>query len=125
MINRDEVIQDYINLCKAVKEYIFRQKISTKNFVIKKQKNMDQVLAMLKKSSFKNIPEALNTLGFLYYKGIIVEESISMAYKYFKRSAKQGDLGANFICYFLSENITEKYNFFEKGIMNYYPKVLE
>jgi len=49
---------------------------------------MGEILEMLKKNSFKNIPEALNTLGFLYYKGILVEESISMAYKYFKRSAQ-------------------------------------
>ena len=81
---------------------------------------------MLQYESHKNKLDALNTLGFLHFKGIEVENSKSIGYEYFKKAAtvKQRDPDANFACYKLSQNIEQKYDFLGYVILNNHPKTL-
>lgn len=71
-----------------------------------------------------NKQEALNSLGFIHYHGIEVDQNSTMAYEFFKRSAKLGNQEANFICYCMQDNLEQKYDFFSKGIQNNDQKVL-
>ena len=78
----------------------------TRNFKIKKEKNIDLILEILQHEAHVNQTQALNTLGFLYYHGIGVNRSRSLSFEYFKNSAREGDLNANFACFCLSETVS-------------------
>ena len=110
IIFTDEVVQDYIKLNKGIHENMISHAHSlnliTRNFKIKKEKNIDLIISILQQEAHKNNPTALNTLGFLYYHGITVNRSRSLAFEYFKNSAREGDLNANFACFCLSETIS-------------------
>jgi len=56
--------------------------------VIKKEKNLDCILEILNYEAKQDKLDALNTLGFLYNNGIVVECNRRHAYKYFKRASK-------------------------------------
>jgi hypothetical protein len=121
-ILQDEVIQDYRSLCEKISGYI--QKFGgtyRSNFVIKKQKNLDELIDIMKQEATLNRPQALNTLGFLYYNGIELGISRNLAFEYFKNSAKQGDISGTFACYCLSKTQDEKYDYLTNGILNNNP----
>ena len=92
--------------------------------MIQKQKNLDSILDILQFEAQRNQTEALNTLGFLYYHGIAVSKSRSLAFEYFKNAALQQDMDANFACFCLSMEIGEKYDYFGHGILQNHPKTL-
>ena len=94
-----------------------------RNFIIKKQKSFQEIIDVLIQEALMNKEEALNSLGFIYYHGIEVDENPILAYEYFKRSSERNNLDANFICYCLEENIDRKYKYFSKGILSQDQKV--
>jgi len=62
-----------------------------RNFKIKKTKNLGKIIEILQQESVEHRIEALNTLGFLYYHGIGVDQDSSLSLQYFKKAATMGD----------------------------------
>ena len=77
LIFQDEVVRDYQVLNKRISGNIIKHMSSNgfkeRNYVIKKQQNLNRIINILKFEASQNKTQALNTLGFLYYHGIEIE----------------------------------------------------
>jgi len=71
----------------------------------------------LKENASNNNPEAVTTLGFMFYHGIVVTKSEILALNYFKKAADLGEIEATYMCYnLLSKYETRKYEYLAKAL---------
>ena len=126
MLN-NELVNDYKTFCKNVCDNLERHTNSTsvidRNYKITKQDNIPMILEILKVEAQRSkCCIALNTLGFLHYHGIEVNQSHSLAFEYFKSSARNGNKEANFVCYCMEEKTRDKFKYLCHGLFHKYSK---
>ena len=118
ILEKNELINCYTKFVDNIQSALSIHFTKRRNYKIcEDNKKIENILEILKENASAQNITAITSLGFMFFHGIIVEQSEILALNYFKKAASLGCTTATYMCYnLLSKYESKKFEYLAKAL---------